>query len=130
MIRVRISTTKEGRGQEGKDPPDDVTMRGDNGYTLITQQRRHQANATSTVYCGGPLTGEDVQKHLGLTRMSSGCRPAVTVRGSDLDAVELQMEHERSDLLTAAVLQTVTCCWAEYWFYSNAGNVKGFSFWA
>lgn len=70
--------------------------------------------------------GQDVQKHLGLTRMSSGCRPAVTVRGSDeLDTVELQLEHQRSDVLTAAALQTVTCCWAEYWFYSNAGYVKG-----
>lgn len=26
LIRVRISTTKEGRGQERKDPADDVTM--------------------------------------------------------------------------------------------------------
>lgn len=85
----------------------------------------------STIYCGGLLMGEDVQKHLGLTRMSSGCHPAVTLRGSDdLDTVELQLEHERSDLLTAAALQTVTCCWAEYWFYTNAEYVKGFSFWA
>lgn len=88
-------------------------------------------NVTSTVYCGGLLMGEDVQKHLGLTRMSSGWRPAVTLRGSDdLDTVELQLEHQRSDLLTAAALQTVTCCWAESGFYSNAGYVKGFSFWA
>lgn len=92
---------------------------------------RRLAKATSTVYCGGLLMGEDAQKHLGLTHMSSGCHPAVTVRGSDeLDTVELQLEHQRSDLLTAAALQTVTRCWAEYWFYSNPGYVKGFSSWA
>lgn len=88
------------------------------------------ANVKSKGYSGGLLMVDEVQKHLGLTHMSSGCCPAVTVRGSDdLDTVELQLEHECCDLLTAAGLQTVTCCWEEYWFYSTAGYVKGFSFW-